>query len=217
MKWLNMFVKRIKRRTKSLALPSLCGVIPLGLVALWLRGVISFERDTYLWMFSTAAQSMAALFALAGAFTVFRFEETQRRIIDLVSSFKEKLRFGEWRDFFGPVDVSQWDEGSTLQHAKKLLEVKKNESNHIAYNNLEVEVLVLESLVKFKHNIKSFAKSPLAFIMGALGLSLICIPLVDILHKKQFVGVLALAVLLALCLFGLVKLFEYFLLSFPGK
>jgi uncharacterized integral membrane protein len=60
----------------------------------YFTNLLLIEEKMLFWLFSATSQSMAALFAIVGMFSVFRYQDIQNRLRNKIDVLKEKFQSG---------------------------------------------------------------------------------------------------------------------------
>jgi len=181
-----------------------------------------FKREMLLWFFAATSQSMAALFAVVGMFLVFRYQDLQSRLSHYNQILRNSFMSPEWRQFFGykHEDFSVFSDTELLSRAERYLEEKKDESQHRAYNNLEVTILVIKSHMDVRDNIINLARIPMIAILLTFLFSIFSIIFMDIyfsLFSINILGFAAVLIIVVLIIFSTTSIIKYFMLSIPTK
>lgn len=189
------------------------GFLPL----LYLKGLLIIEEKMLFWLFAATSQSMAALFAIVGMFAVFRYQDIQNRLRNRIDVLKEKFQSDQWINFFGgPIESRCWNDSEVVYKAKEKLDERKEESPHIVYNNLEVDIMEIESHKDVRDYVRVYAKIPMISILITFMISIFSLPFTAFLSEDCF-GLVILILILDLISFSMINIFKYFMISVPPR
>lgn len=168
------------------------------------------------WLFAATSQSMAALFAIVGMFAVFRYQDIQTRLRREIDVLKSKFKTHDWTRFFGITDADCWEDSTFVARAKQKLDEKREESSHIIYNNLDVDIKIIESHEETRNFIRVIAKIPMISILITFMISIFSLPFTSSL-SKSYLGLGILISMLLLIIFSMISIFKYFMISVPPR
>ncbi len=183
----------------------------------YFKGLLLIEEKMLFWLFAATSQSMAALFAIVGMFAVFRYQDIQNRLRNRIDALKEKFQSGNWRSFFGAYMESRgWDDSEIVYKAKEKLREKEEESTHRIYNNLEHDIIEIESHENTRNFVRIYAKIPMISILITFMISIFSLPFTVFLSGKC-IGLGILIVIFELITFSMISIFKYFMISVPSR
>lgn len=219
---------RIKRKIKRKIVQlnksdffNLYFLIPLLIVlaiffSLYLTCNLAIEKNMLFWFFAATSQSMAALFAVVGMFAVFRYQNFQTILRHQFDILRKYFLSKEWQNFFGRFDISIFTDSELLSKSENLLEDKKEESSHKAYNNLSVYVQVIKGNKRIMDNIKTRARIPMIAILLTFLVSIFSLLLINVFFSICSInsfGSAVILIMLVLIIYSMVSIFRFFWLS----
>jgi len=195
----------------------LSAILLVFLPLFYFKDLLLIEEKMLFWLFAATSQSMAALFAIVGMFAVFRYQDIQNRLRNKKDVLKEKFQSDLWRNFFGAYTESRcWDDSEIVYKAKELLKEKEGESPHRIYNNLDVDIKIIESHENARNYVRVYAKIPMISILITFMISIFSLPFTAFLSEDCF-GLVILILILELITFSMISIFKYFMISVPSR
>lgn len=182
----------------------------------YLTSLLIIEEKMFFWLFAATSQSMAALFAIVGMFAVFRYQDIQTRLRREIDVLKAKFKSEGWILFFGITNADCWEDSTFVARAKEKLDEKREESSHRIYNNLDVDIKIIESHEETRNYIRVIAKIPMISILITFMISIFSLPFTGCL-SKNYLGLGILIVILVLIAFSMISILKYFMISVPPR
>ena len=191
-------------------------IILIFLPLLYFTGHLIIEEKMLFWLFAATSQSMAALFAIVGMFAVFRYNDIQNRLRNRIDVLKNRFKSEDWIRFFGRTDADCWDDSIIVDKAKEKLKKKGAEDPHVIYNNLDVDIVVIESHMETRNYIRVIASIPMISILLTFMISIFSLPFTVCL-SKNCLGLVILIIILVLITSSMISVFKYFMISVPPR
>lgn len=187
------------------------------------------------WFFAASSQSMAAMFAVVGMFSVFRFQAQENRLRNLIDIFKNWVH--EWieilntimrRDNKGVDRVfrkkkdriferdpipSLWKDNIVVEMGKGMLKsIHADRANDPMVIQLRERIEEIEKHQKIRNNIIVSMKIPMLAILISFMLSTVFLALTVTL-SNSIAGFVILMVMLAMIAFSVISVFKYIMFS----
>lgn len=163
----------------------LSAILLVFLPLFYFKDLLLIEEKMLFWLFAATSQSMAALFAIVGMFAVFRYQDIQNRLRNRIDVLKEKFQSDPWLNFFGgPIESRCWNDSEVVYKAKEKLDEREEQSPHIIYNNLEVDIKEIESHKEVRDYVRVYAKIPMISILITFMISIFSLPFTAFLSGK---------------------------------
>ncbi|MCK4822999.1 hypothetical protein KA005_44975 [bacterium] len=191
-------------------------IILIFLPLLYFTGHLMIEEKMLFWLFAATSQSMAALFAIVGMFAVFRYQDIQNRLRNLIDVLKSRFKSHGWIRFFGETDPDCWDDSIIVDKAKEKLKEKETADPHVIYNNLDVDTLIIESNMETRNYIRVIAGIPMISILLTFMISIFSLPFTLCL-SENCLGLVILIIILLLITSSMISVFKYFMISVPPR
>jgi len=174
--------------------------------------ILQINKEMLYWLFSSTAQSMAALFGVVGMFAVFRYQLQEDKLRNLYDSLKKKFSSSNWILHFGHVGAESWEDSIIADRAEELLEMKESRLSKKIKNNLGVDILFIRIHEKARNTVLITARIPLVAMLITFVLSIIFISFTDSI-SKNVIGLIIFIIILTLITFSTIELFNYLIYS----
>ncbi len=194
----------------------LSAILLVFLPLLYFKDLLLIEEKMLFWLFAATSQSMAALFAIVGMFAVFRYQDLQNRLRNLIDVLKYKFQSGSLKSFFGNTESLSWSDSEIVHKAKEKLDERKEESTHRIINNLELDIMEIESHKEVRNNVRVHAKIPMISILITFMISIFSLPFTAFL-SWNCLGLVILIFIFELITFSMISIFKYFMISVPPR
>jgi len=178
--------------------------------------ILQINKEMLYWLFSSTAQSMAALFAVVGMFVVFRLESIKTKLRNCYDLLKLKFSSNGWIYYFGLINADCWHDDNILSCAEYRLDEKKDRLSGNIKNDLQASIIEISHLEKARDNVIFTAKIPLLAVLITFVLSIIFISFTESI-SKNVIGLIILILILALITFSVIGLFYYLIYSISPR
>ena len=180
---------------------------------LYFRNPTIIGKETLFWLFASTSQSMAALFAVAGVFAVFRFQAQENKLRNLYDSHKKRFSTHNWNAYIGDKNAEFWSDSEFLDKAKKVL--GKTPIKTIKKKIQEI-ISEIEKQEDIKNKILTMLIIPLFAVSSTFFTSIAFIPL-SIQLVNKMIGLIVVFIMLGLVLFSITSIFKYIVNSISFK
>jgi len=181
--------------------------------SLYLGNSAIIGKEMLLWFFASTSQSMAALFAVAGVFAVFRFQAQENKLRNLYDSNKRRFSTHNWAAYIGDKEAEFWSDSEFLDKAKKVLE--KTPIQTIKRKIHEI-ISDIEKQEDIKNRILTMLIIPLFAVALTFFLAIAFLP-ISVQLANRVIGLIVLLGMLVLILFSITSIFKYIISSISFK
>jgi len=166
------------------------------------------SETAFFYFFSSVAQSMAAIIALAGTVAIFRYSFLMERIRTAKHHIKERVATSAWMFYMGITDSQAWHDEEVLARAEKAQKNPRLPSN-IA-NELLASIVEVSALENFRNKYLNSLLPSTISTFSTFILSLTFIPLSPWLAMNK-VGIYFIEISLFLVFITTLNIFRYFI------
>jgi len=192
-------------------------IVETGVILVfYLSDILRITKEMLYWLFAATSQSMAALFAVAGMFAVFRYQNLDNKLRNIYGMAKIKFSSGKWAAYYHSVAPECWEDSDIANKAENLLKMKEIKLPGAVEAGIAWDILNIRHYEKARDEVLVRAKIPLVAVLITFIFSIIFIPLTESISKNIF-GLIILLVMLALITFSMVNLFYYLIYSISPK
>jgi len=188
-------------------------IVLIIFILIYFRNPTIIGKEVLFWFFASTSQSMAALFAVAGMFTVFRFQSQENKLRNLYDSHKKRFSTHNWNAYIGDKNAEFWSDSEFLDKAKKVL--GKTPIKTIKQKIQEI-IFDIEKQEDMKNRILSMVIVPLFAVSLTFIISIAFIPL-SVQIANKIIGLIVIFIMLALILFSITSVFKYIISSISFK
>lgn len=158
------------------------------------------------YFFSSIAQSMAAIIALAGTVAVFRYSFLMERLRSARNHIKDRFATSEWLYYYGVTDSQAWRDEEVLARAEALINPKFPSA---IFKELSAGITELKTLQNFVEKFLDHLQPSAISTSTAFILSIIFIPLSSWMTTHKY-GLYAVILFSFLAFITTLNIFDYF-------
>jgi len=188
-------------------------IILITFILLYLKKPTIIGKESLFWFFASTSQSMAAIFAVAGVFAVFRFQAQENKLRNLYDSHKKRFSTLNWHTYIGDKNADFWSDNEFLDKAKKVLE---KTSRKTIKRKIQEIISEIEKQEEIKNRILTMIIIPLFTVSLTFFMSITFLPFSVQLAEKM-IGLIVILIMLALILFSITSVFKFIISSISFK
>lgn len=183
------------------------------MLSFYFTKLLIIDKQMLFWFFASTSQSMAALFAVAGIFAVFRFQVQENKLRNLYDSNKRRFTTHNWSAYIGDLEAEFWSDNEFLDKAKKVLE--KTAIKPIK-QKIQGIISEIEKQMDIKNKILNMLIIPLFSVALTFFAAIIFLP-ISAQIENRIIGLIVLLIMLVLITFSITSIFKYIIKSISFK
>ena len=175
----------------------------------YFQGLLKLEKEMLFWLFAATSQSMAALFAVVGMFSVFRLETIQSKLRNRYGLLIRKFLSDVWMHYFGDIGADRWHDNDIKKKAEYYLSLKEERLPAAMKNDLQRSIIEISHFEHSRDKFPKRARNPMVAIFFTFMMSVLFLPFSNSLSDNLF-GLGSLIILVTFISFSMINIYGYF-------